>query len=68
MQTDECIVIEWIDECYKKMKINKKSGILPLNLKKKYLIHEHVIVKFTAYPMKRYNLKNSFDNQTASKI
>ncbi len=31
MATDVCIVIEWMYVCYKKWKINKKSGILPPN-------------------------------------
>jgi hypothetical protein len=33
-----------------------------------YLIQEHVIVTLTAYPVKRYNLRISLDNLTASKI
>jgi hypothetical protein len=32
------------------------------------LIQEHGMVTFFAYPMKRYNLKNSFDHQSSNEI
>ncbi len=38
MATDECIVIEWMYVCYK-IKISKKSGIMPPNLKSKLFFY-----------------------------